>query len=49
MVNEVQNQPDEEKKEERIDELDIIGGSIFLLIRNVFSKILSFIALKKVE
>lgn len=39
----------EERKEERIDELDIIGGSIFMLLRNAFSKLVSLISPRKVE
>jgi hypothetical protein len=41
--------PQQEKKEERIDELDIIGGSIFNLLRGLFSKFTSLFTSKKAE
>jgi hypothetical protein len=45
---ESQNQQ-QEKKEERIDELDIIGGSIFKLVGELFSKITALFIPRKVE
>lgn len=47
MLRTVSNQ--EENKEERIDELDVIGGLLFTLIRKAFNRIKLLLHPRKVE
>lgn len=46
---EIVSQNQTEKKEERIDELDVIGGGLLKLMQNGFLKIKSFILPQKAE